>query len=106
MAKNTKKVREKSGNFVSPEKWEPCRCQYSGAGLGPQVNKFQQVSSDDYQVTVVGLRGVGPMPDIRGCWEGYPCPIAASWVMVTCGPLPVWVGAPGMCPPRPKMFSI
>ena len=23
MAKNTGKVREKSGNFVSPEKWEP-----------------------------------------------------------------------------------
>ena len=25
MAKNTGKVREKSGNFVSPEKWEPCK---------------------------------------------------------------------------------
>ena len=25
MAKNTGEVREKSGNFVSPEKWEPCR---------------------------------------------------------------------------------
>ena len=24
MEKNTGKVREKSGNFVSPEKWEPC----------------------------------------------------------------------------------
>ena len=24
MGKNTGKVREKSGNFVSPEKWEPC----------------------------------------------------------------------------------
>ena len=24
MAKNTGKVREKSGNFVSLEKWEPC----------------------------------------------------------------------------------
>ena len=24
MAKNTGKVRDKSGNFVSPEKWEPC----------------------------------------------------------------------------------
>ena len=23
--KNTGKVREKSGNFVSPEKWEPCK---------------------------------------------------------------------------------
>ena len=27
MAKNTGKVREKSGNFVSPEKWEPCFSQ-------------------------------------------------------------------------------
>ena len=26
MAKNTGKVREKSGNFVSLEKWEPCQC--------------------------------------------------------------------------------
>ena len=25
MEKNTGKVREKSGNFGSPEKWEPCR---------------------------------------------------------------------------------
>ena len=25
MAKNTRKVREKSGNFVTPEKWEPCQ---------------------------------------------------------------------------------
>ena len=25
MEKNTGKVREKSGNFVSPEKWEPCQ---------------------------------------------------------------------------------
>ena len=24
MRKNTGKVSEKSGNFVSPEKWEPC----------------------------------------------------------------------------------
>ena len=24
MEKNTGKVREKSGNFVIPEKWEPC----------------------------------------------------------------------------------
>ena len=27
MAKDTGKVREKSGNFVSPEKWEPCQYQ-------------------------------------------------------------------------------
>ena len=28
MAKNTGKVREKSGNFVSMEKWEPCTWSY------------------------------------------------------------------------------
>ena len=28
MTKNTGKVREKSGNFVSPEKWEPCFITY------------------------------------------------------------------------------
>ena len=28
MAKNTGKVREKSGNFVSPEKWEPCEYKH------------------------------------------------------------------------------
>ena len=27
MEKNTGKVREKSGNFVIPEKWEPCQCE-------------------------------------------------------------------------------
>ena len=32
MAKNTGKVREKSGNFVSPEKWEPCMRQRSQIG--------------------------------------------------------------------------
>ena len=29
MEKNTGKVREKSGNFVIPEKWEPCRNIYT-----------------------------------------------------------------------------
>ena len=27
IGKNTGKVREKPGNFVSPEKWEPCKNQ-------------------------------------------------------------------------------
>ena len=30
MGKNTGKVREKSGNFVSPEKWEPCLVPTAG----------------------------------------------------------------------------
>ena len=33
MAKNTGKVREKSGNFVSPEKWEPCIVNGSTVGI-------------------------------------------------------------------------
>ena len=32
-------------------------------GVGPQVNKFEQVTSDDHQMSVVGL-GVGPMSGI------------------------------------------
>ena len=30
METNTGKVREKSGNFVSPEKWEPCVIEICG----------------------------------------------------------------------------
>ena len=42
MAKNTGKVREKSGNFVSPEKWEPCHvsilyCTVTGQIDGQEV---------------------------------------------------------------------
>ena len=33
MVKNTGKVREKSGNFVSPEKWEPCVILFTGEGV-------------------------------------------------------------------------
>ena len=29
-------------------------------GVGPQVNKFEQVSSDDHQMSVAGGRRVGP----------------------------------------------
>ena len=37
------------------------RCQYSGGGrwLGPQVNKFERVSSDYHQSSVVGEGGDG-----------------------------------------------
>ena len=61
------------------------RCQYSGGGrwLGPQVNKFEQVSSDYHQSSVVGEGrdryqvwcqgkrggGVGPWYDLQ---EGIP----------------------------------
>ena len=39
MGKNTGKVREKSGNFVSPEKWEPC----NGAVIYIKWNKHFNV---------------------------------------------------------------
>ena len=35
MEKNTGKVREKSGNFVSPEKWEPCHRMTKEQFIGP-----------------------------------------------------------------------
>ena len=41
MEKNTGKVREKSGNFVSPEKWEPCICY--GKISEKNVNTFIKV---------------------------------------------------------------
>ena len=30
------------------------RCRYQWEGVGPQVNKFEQVSSDDQQISLVG----------------------------------------------------
>ena len=47
------------------------RCQYRW-GIGLQVNKFEQVSSDDHQMSVAGRKG-------------YPCP-NTLWVMVTWDP--------------------
>ena len=42
MAKSTGKVREKSGNFVSPEKWEPCR---SGKIVSKRNNMYTPYNS-------------------------------------------------------------
>ena len=64
MAKNTGKVREKSGNFVSTEKWEPCpgcmellltsklpvqtsRCYYNGNMIVMSSSDASKVSSRD-----------------------------------------------------------
>ena len=38
-------------------RWPPLAVS-TGFGVGPQVNKFEQVSSDDHQMSVVGE---GPM---------------------------------------------
>ena len=47
------------------------KCQYQWEGGGLQVNKFEQVSSDDHQMSVAG---VGPLqwwaPDVNS--RGYP----------------------------------
>ena len=53
--------------------------QYGGRGVGPQVNKFEQVSSDDHQISVAGDKKVlgwggdaGRYPDPVSEGRGYP----------------------------------
>ena len=48
-----------------------------GGGGVVQVNKLEQVSSDDHQMSVVGGEGYGPMSDVGGgvraqVWGGVP----------------------------------
>ena len=45
-----------------------------GWGVGPQVNKFEQVSSDDHQMSVAGDRsGEGARsPGLMSRGKGYP----------------------------------
>ena len=45
MAKNSGKVGEKSGNFVSPEKWEPCHWNQFSLVVGDN-------DSDDHDNTL------------------------------------------------------
>ena len=49
-----------------------------GRGLGPEVNKFEQISSDDHQMSLAeGWVCPGDMPRLRGgiCPEGgWVCP--------------------------------
>ena len=43
-----------------------CEYQWGGGVVGPQANKFEQVSSNDYQMSVAaGVRRVGPR-SVRG----------------------------------------
>ena len=60
-----------------------------GEGIGPQVNKSEQVFSDDHLISVAGgrgylspmLGGVGyPCPISKGGVVGYPCPISKGGV--------------------------
>ena len=37
-------------------RWPPLDVSTGGVGVGPQVNKFEQVASDDHQMSVAGLR--------------------------------------------------
>ena len=51
------------------------RCQYKwGEGVGPQVNKFKHVSSDNHQKS---LAGVGVRPGSEGIQRGSVC---LGWV--------------------------
>ena len=58
--------------FVATTTYQYCE----GRGLGPQVNKFEQVSSDDFQMSVA--RGQVPCLVFKASPN-------ASWVMVTWG---------------------
>ena len=42
------------------------RCQYWWGRVGPQVNKFEQVSHDNHQMSVARGRGLGPRSDVGG----------------------------------------
>ena len=42
------------------------RCQYWLEEVGPQVNKFEQVSSDEHQMSSAGEMGVVPRSDVLG----------------------------------------
>ena len=45
--------------------WPPLNVSTNGGReLGPQVNRFEQVSSDDHQMSVA--RGRGPMSGVGG----------------------------------------
>ena len=51
MAKNTGKVREKSGNFVSPEKWEP----WISISLDPMIIRLSPTGGIfDANITIIG----------------------------------------------------
>ena len=59
------------------------RCQYQWGkvgGVGPQVTKFQQVSSDDHQMSVVGGGYTGP---VLGGGGTLPCNLSNDAFDVT-----------------------
>ena len=80
--------------------WPP---DVSSTGGGPQVNKFDEVSSDGHQVSLTGKlgpEGWGPMSDVHGAGSGwreggrgcYTLRFNVTWVMVMgnvyMGPIP------------------
>ena len=65
------------------------RCQYQWGEVGPQVHKFEQVSSDDHQMSVAGVgmakgrgwvcpEGGGVGVEVGMSREGYPLPCDLS----------------------------
>ena len=53
------------------------RCQYQW-GVGLQVNKFEQVSSDDHQMSLAGGNGLEGWWVCPGVGVGYPLPCDLS----------------------------
>ena len=90
MEKNTGKVREKSGNFVSPEKWEPCvftpvchsvhRRGVSQHAMGQGVYPSMQLARGCVSQHVIGQWVCIPACNWTGGHEGVG--IVIKWVCV------------------------
>ena len=60
------------------------RREYGGGGVGPQVNKFEQVPSDDHQMSVAGGRYPGLMSKGVPYLSIYACDVPSPHSFV-CG---------------------
>ena len=54
---------------IVPFRWPSLDVSTSG-GVGPQVNNFEQVSSDDHKMSVAGRRGGGGVCSMSGIGGG------------------------------------
>ena len=94
--KTLKKILEKSGNFVSPEKWEPCVC--GGGGGGCQSGKVGTMSGGAGDCAWQGayMAGGSCVGGVHGrgrAWQGGACMVEGC----------AWWGAcvaEGACTPR------
>ena len=74
-----------------------------GVGVGPQVNKFEPVSSDDHQMSVEG--GLGPMAAVGGGGRSYVRYRGRGWGPVKRG-VPCIMGNGHMDPTSPHCENI